>query len=146
MILSRETLARIRDRMPRQQTTAPKPKRRKQPSPLEGKFDNLWTLLKGPPLEREVKLLAPRQHRFDRVHRASLVVVEIHGGTFSGGRHTRGRGFADDRWKMTEAQKLGYLVFELTESEINSTKVKEIIGEIQRRPLQLLAGKREAGK
>ena len=38
------------------------------------------------------------------------VAVEVHGGTWVGGRHTRGAGFEKDREKMNEAHLLGWLV------------------------------------
>ena len=42
------------------------------------------------------------------------VAVELHGGTWSGGRHVRGKGFRDDRTKMNAATAMGWRVFEVT--------------------------------
>ena len=48
-----------------------------------------------------------------------LVAVECHGGTYSGGRHTRGKGFENDREKMNEAQLAGFIVLEFTSQQID---------------------------
>jgi hypothetical protein len=40
--------------------------------------------------------------------------VEIHGGTWARGRHTRGAGFAEDRRKMNAATLMGWRVLEFT--------------------------------
>src|SRR5258705_2953365 len=65
--------------------------------------------------EDEVCLIPGRRLRFDWVWRAPVaVVLEIHGGTWSGGRHTTGAGFDLDREKMALAQLAGYLIIEAT--------------------------------
>ena len=45
---------------------------------------------------------------------ASLVAVETNGAVWTNGRHTRGKGFSDDRDKMNSAQLLGWIVLEFT--------------------------------
>ena len=44
----------------------------------------------------------------------SPVAVELHGGTWSGGRHVRGEGFRKDREKMNAATSTDWRVFEFT--------------------------------
>lgn len=46
------------------------------------------------------------------------VAVEVQGGSWSGGRHTRGAGYESDRHKGNEAQIRGWLVLEVTTTMI----------------------------
>lgn len=84
-------------------------------SQLERGFDSFWSLMPdAPAIEAEVRFAPPRRFRFDRCHRASRVAVELEGGVWSGGRHTRGKGFTDDCTKYNLAASLGWLVFRFT--------------------------------
>lgn len=47
-------------------------------------------------------------------HTNPRVIVEIDGGVWSQGRHTRGAGFIEDQRKLNAAAKLGYLVLRYT--------------------------------
>ncbi|MGL4930900.1 MAG: hypothetical protein ACRC4H_12435, partial [Plesiomonas sp.] len=44
-----------------------------------------------------------RKWRLDFAWPEYRLALEIHGGVYSGGRHTRGAGFTEDREKMNEA-------------------------------------------
>lgn len=46
------------------------------------------------------------------------VALELHGGIFNGGRHTRGEGFTRDRVKMNAAIEHGIVVLEYTTEQI----------------------------
>lgn len=52
------------------------------------------------------------RRRFDYAYPEYKILIEIHGGIWSSGRHTRGKGFMSDRKKMNDAQLLGYIVLE----------------------------------
>ena len=54
-----------------------------------------------------------RKWRFDIAFPDQKLAVEIHGGVYRGGHHTRGKGVLDDREKRAEAQRLGWKVFEV---------------------------------
>jgi hypothetical protein len=77
---------------------------------------------------RAAKIPAPTtQYRFcERKWRMDFawpdikLAVEVHGGTWSGGRHTRGNGFANDREKMNQAVLLGWRVLEFTGEQVKS--------------------------
>ena len=56
----------------------------------------------------------PRRWRFDICWPARRVAVEVDGGTWSVGRHTRGKGFEDDAIKCNAAVELGWRVFRYT--------------------------------
>lgn len=62
----------------------------------------------------------PRRWRFDAAWIPQMVALELHGSTWTGGRHTRGKGFADDRRKMNEAGLRGWLVIEATYDQFDS--------------------------
>ena len=69
----------------------------------------------APPLVAEHRFAAPaRQWRFDFAHLPSRVAIELDGGTWAGGRHTRGAGFERDCEKLNTAAQLGWRIFRLT--------------------------------
>lgn len=93
-------------------------KPQQESSPLEERFITLWTQLKLPPLEREYRFFAGRRWRFDFAHVLAQVAIEVEGGVWSGGRHTRGMGFISDCEKYNEATLLGWHVFRLPDELI----------------------------
>ena len=48
------------------------------------------------------------------------LIVEIDGGTWSGGRHVRGKGYEEDRERDAEANMLGYTVIRFTSTQVHS--------------------------
>jgi very-short-patch-repair endonuclease len=58
----------------------------------------------------EYKFHAGRKWRFDFAYPAMKIAVEIEGGTWSGGRHTRGSGYAEDANKYNHAAIDGWMV------------------------------------
>ncbi|MGL6537866.1 hypothetical protein ACSZNU_17920 [Aeromonas hydrophila] len=65
-----------------------------------------------------------RKWRLDFAWPAEMIAVEVHGGIYSGGRHTRGRGFIEDRTKMNSAQLLGWVVLEVAPEHIKSGQLR----------------------
>jgi very-short-patch-repair endonuclease len=69
-----------------------------------------------------------REYRFDRKRRWRLDFawpeerfgVEVHGGIWTQGRHTRGAGFERDREKMAEALASGWRVLEVTAGQVRT--------------------------
>jgi len=59
-----------------------------------------------------------RKWRWDVAFIEAKVAVEIHGGTWEQGRHTRGGGFEEDRCKVNEGTAAGWRVFEVTYRQI----------------------------
>ncbi len=72
-----------------------------------------------PKPEREHRFHATRKWRFDLAWPAEMLAVEVHGGVWTGGRHTRGAGFVRDREKMNEAVLLGWRVLEVVPEHID---------------------------
>lgn len=92
----------------------------KQGSELEGAFAALLFDPDIPEPEREQCLIDGRKYRCDFVWRAERVIFEIEGGTYSGGRHTRGKGFEEDCRKYNLLTLEGWQVFRVTGAHIKS--------------------------
>lgn len=61
--------------------------------------------------EREYRFSPPRRWKFDFCWPDRMVAVEIEGGVWTGGRHTRGSGFIADCEKYNTAASIGWFVF-----------------------------------
>jgi len=84
-------------------------------SALERKWELCWQAVKGPELVREYKFHAGRRWRFDFAHPESKTAIEIEGGVWTKGRHTRPGGFIADCEKYNTAAAMGWAVFRLPE-------------------------------
>lgn len=85
-------------------------------SQLEDAFSIAWsTLTRGslPPV-REFCFAPPRRWRFDFAWPTACVAVEIEGGSWMQGRHTRGAGYARDCEKYNAAVMAGWRVLRFT--------------------------------
>jgi len=67
-----------------------------------------------------------RKHRIDFAHLPSKVAIEIEGGIWSGGRHTRGEGFEEDCYKYNRLTMEGWAVIRLTSSMLDSKTVAHV--------------------
>jgi very-short-patch-repair endonuclease len=68
---------------------------------------------------RELRFARPeREWRFDFAWPAQLVAVEIEGGTWIAGAHSRGKGFEEDCDKYNEAQLRGWRIFRFTTDQV----------------------------
>ena len=72
----------------------------------------------------EYKFHPTRRWRFDFCWPQDdiMLAVEVEGGTWSGGRHTRGSGFEKDCEKYNEAALLGYTVLRVTADQVRNGK------------------------
>ena len=73
-----------------------------------------------PPPEREYRFAAPRRYRFDFCWPDRKVALEVQGGVWTGGRHTRGRGATSDAEKLSLAAAGGWRVLVVTAAHIRS--------------------------
>lgn len=78
--------------------------------------------------EREVRFHKKRRWRFDFAYPDKLLAIEIHGGVFSQGRHTRGTGFTKDCEKYTEAAILGWRILHFTGAQVGTG---EAVGKLE---------------
>ena len=67
-----------------------------------------------PGVEREHRFHQTRKWRFDFAWPDIKVALEVEGGTWAGGRHTRGKGYEGDCEKYSEAAILGWCVVRAT--------------------------------
>src|SRR5216684_2330146 len=81
------------------------------------RFCGLYTL---PVPVEEFRFHPERRWRFDFAYPDVKIGIEIEGGVWSGGRHTRGKGFILDCEKYNEAQILGWKVLRFTPSQVLS--------------------------
>jgi len=70
--------------------------------------------------QREYRFSDTRMWRLDFAWPAVKLAVEIEGGTFSGGRHTRGVGFAKDCEKHSELTLAGWSLLRCTTEQVKS--------------------------
>ena len=63
---------------------------------------------------REYKFAPKRRFRADFAWPERMVLAEVEGGTWSGGRHVRGKGYESDCEKYSIAAMLGYRVLRFT--------------------------------
>jgi hypothetical protein len=73
-----------------------------------------------PEYQKEFIFHPTRKWRFDYSWVDIKVALEIHGGVFTNGRHTRGKGFSEDKVKMNSAQLLGWIVIEATTEQVKN--------------------------
>lgn len=73
-----------------------------------------------PEPEREYRFLEGRTFRFDFAWPEQRLALEVEGGIWLNGRHTRGAGFQTDCWKYNEAAAGGWRVLRVTEELITN--------------------------
>lgn len=69
---------------------------------------------------REVKFHPTRRWKFDFAFPDRMIAVEIEGGIWTGGRHSRGVGMQADMEKYNEAQRLGWSIFRFDGDSVKS--------------------------
>ncbi len=68
----------------------------------------------------EHRFASPRLWRFDYAWKEQKVALEVEGGAWRGGRHTRGKGFTGDMEKYNRAVKLGWRVLRFTPDQLRN--------------------------
>jgi very-short-patch-repair endonuclease len=69
--------------------------------------------------KEEYRFHPKRRWRFDLAIPELKVAIEIEGGIWTGGRHTRGTGYQKDMEKYNAAQMLGWKVFRYTPQQLD---------------------------
>ena len=73
-----------------------------------------------PEPEREYRFAPPRRYRADFAYPAKRLLIEVEGGVWTGGRHSRGAGFTEDAKKYNLAAAMGFRVLRFTGEMIKS--------------------------
>lgn len=82
--------------------------------------------------EREFRFHDTRKWRFDFAFPELKLAIEVEGGTYTNGRHTRGSGYEKDLEKYNEAVKLGWRVLRFSTGMVTSGKaINEVVGVIK---------------
>ncbi|ENU56886.1 hypothetical protein L291_3214 [Acinetobacter guillouiae MSP4-18] len=70
--------------------------------------------------EQEYKFHPKRKWRADFHIVGKMILVEVEGGVWSGGRHTRGKGYIGDMEKYNAAVVMGYQIIRFTTEQVKS--------------------------
>jgi very-short-patch-repair endonuclease len=73
-----------------------------------------------------------RRWRFDFAWPERMLALEIEGGTWSGGRHVRGKGYANDCEKYNAACLAGWRVLRFTSGMVRSGEALAVLAEALR--------------
>ena len=89
-------------------------------SPGEAMFDLHLRAHKLDGWQREYRFDGTRRWRFDYAHPATKVAVEIEGGVWTSGRHSRGEGYTADCEKYSTAAVQGWRIIRATTQQVIS--------------------------
>ena len=98
-------------------------------SKLEDKLVRILADVDVPTYQREHRFHPTRRWRFDFAWPDHKLAVEVEGGAWTGGRHTRGSGFVADCDKYNAATVLGWRVLRFTTSHLRDEQA--VIEQIQ---------------
>lgn len=98
-------------------------------SALERAFKAQLEFLKIP-YSQEHRFHDTRKWRFDFAIPEHKIGIEIEGGIWSNGRHTRGAGYEKDCEKYNHAALAGWRVLRLTPSMVRSGQAMVMLGEV----------------
>jgi len=84
----------------------------------------------GCEIEPEHVFFPGRKWRIDFAIVDLKIGIEIEGGVWSGGRHTRGNGFIDDMEKYNAAATLGWVILRFTTQDLNKITTFETVKKV----------------
>ncbi len=84
--------------------------------------------------EREVRLIEGRKWRYDFVLPTFRIVIEVHGGIWSRGKHARGAGLSRDYAKLNAAVMAGYRPLAFSTEMVESGEAIQTIIELTSSP------------
>lgn len=115
-------------------STRPKVKGEKVPNEFEAKLARELKTLKIK-FEQEFYFHPKRKWRADFHLIDKKILVEIEGGIWSGGRHTRGKGYLGDMEKYNAATMMGFQVIRFSTDQVKSghaiQQIEMMVGEIR---------------
>ena len=103
--------------------------------------DRFWMAMGIPAPTPEYKFLPNRKSRFDYAWPIQKVAVEIEGGVFIQGRHTRGLGYINDMVKYNLATVNGWRLLRYTPDAIDYEQIRLVLQAVKRETiLEVLNG------
>jgi hypothetical protein len=104
-------------------------RRRSSKKPKEHDTDFLHAFFGFPKPVKEHRFHPERRWRFDLAWPEKKVALEIEGGVWTGGRHTRPSGFLGDMEKYNSAALLGWRVFRVTPAKLRAMDTIQMLKE-----------------
>lgn len=77
----------------------------------------------------ELQFHPTRKWRFDYAIPSHKIAIEVEGGVWNNGRHTRGKGFLNDMEKYNSATLMGWRLFRVTPKTLISTPTFTLISD-----------------
>lgn len=112
----------------------PKVKGEKVPNEFEAKLARELKTLKIE-FEQEFEFHPKRKWRADFHLVGKKILVEVEGGIWSGGRHTRGKGYIGDMEKYNAATMMGYQVIRFSTEQVKSglaiQQIEKMVGDLR---------------
>lgn len=82
--------------------------------------------------EQEYKFHPKRKWRADFLITGTKILVEVEGGIWSGGRHTRGKGYIGDMEKYNSAAMMGFTVLRFSTEQVKAgvaiKQIEQLVG------------------
>ncbi|WP_441372989.1 DUF559 domain-containing protein [Acinetobacter lwoffii] len=117
---------------PKGRSKRPKVKGEKVPNEFEAKLAQELKTLKIE-FEQEFEFHPKRKWRADFHLVGKKILVEVEGAIWSGGRHTRGKGYIGDMEKYNVATMMGYQVIRFSTDQVKSghaiQQIEKMVGE-----------------
>ena len=117
---------------PKGRSKRPKVKGEKIPNEFEAKLAGELKTLKIE-FEQEFEFHPKRKWRADFHLVGKKILVEVEGGIWSGGRHTRGKGYIGDMEKYNAATMMGFQVIRFSTDQVKSghaiQQIEKMVGE-----------------
>ncbi|MDC4516677.1 DUF559 domain-containing protein [Acinetobacter baumannii] len=83
--------------------------------------------------EQEYKFHPTRKWRADFLITGTKILIEVEGGIWSGGRHTRGKGYIGDMEKYNSAAMMGFTVLRFSTEQVKAglaiKQIEQLVGE-----------------
>lgn len=118
---------------PKERSKRPKVKGEKVPNEFEAKLARELKTLKIE-FEQEFEFHPKRKWRADFHLVGKKILVEVEGAIWSGGRHTRGKGYIGDMEKYNAATMMGFQVIRFSTDQVKSglaiQQIEKMVGDL----------------
>jgi len=118
---------------PKGRSKRPKVKGEKVPNEFEAKLARELKTLKIE-FEQEFEFHPKRKWRADFHLVGKKILVEVEGGIWTGGRHTRGKGYLGDLEKYNAATMMGFQVIRFSTDQVKSghaiQQIEKMVGDL----------------